>query len=227
MPMSNIEPPPASAFSSRHLCGGNCGLALNPWALWTARIAPSSPAAMRRLRLAVGRLEVDAVGDAELAVVGLRRGDHPLALGAGRGHRLFAQHVLAGLERAHRVLGVEADREDDVDAVDLAVVLHRVVVGVVVEPADAVPRAEVARLGGLPETNAVMRAWRASMKPGIASLIAKLPRPTTAQRICSPGSAGCGAASVGIGWPVAVCAKARVAATRAARRRRRRAGGGG
>src|SRR5690606_31644226 len=74
---------------------------------------------------------------------------------------------------------------------------------------------------------AVMRDWRALAKPGMTWLIAKLPRPTIAQRIRSPGSAGCGAASTGIGWPSAVWASARVAdsangvATAAASRRRR------
>jgi hypothetical protein len=55
--------------------------------------------------------------------------------------------VLSGLERADGVLGVQADGEDDVDAVDLGIVRDAVEVRVIVEPADPEARAEVLLLG--------------------------------------------------------------------------------
>lgn len=82
---------------------------------------------VRRIH-AVVRLVLDAVGDHELFVGALARGDHLLGFGGAVGHRLFAQHVFAGLRGAHGVLGVQTVRQDDVDRLDFGVVAQLVVV---------------------------------------------------------------------------------------------------
>jgi len=94
-------------------------------------------------------LEMDAVGNAQRAVVGLGRRDHRLAFGAGRGHRLLGQYVLARFERADRVLCVQADGQDDVDAIDIVRVGDIVVVIVSVEAGDVVARTQLFGLGAI------------------------------------------------------------------------------
>ena len=97
----------------------------------------------------VVRLVAAAVGHHQLLVGRLGRRDHLLAvLGRGVGHRLLAQHVLAGLERADRVLGVHAVGQHDVDGLDVRVVGDLVEVLVVVDVLriDAVDLREPRRL---------------------------------------------------------------------------------
>ena len=81
----------------------------------------------------VVRLVPQAIADHQLLPRRLRRRDHRLAVLRRVGHRLLAQHVLAGLVRAHRVLGMHAVGQHDVHDVDVGVVLHPVVRVVAVE----------------------------------------------------------------------------------------------
>ena len=76
---------------------------------------------------------MQAIGDHQLAAGLARGGVHALAFGDAHGHRLLAQDVLAGFQRADRVFGVHAVRKDDVDGVDVAVVGQPVETGVIVD----------------------------------------------------------------------------------------------
>jgi hypothetical protein len=98
----------------------------------------------------VVRLVAHPVVDHQLAVRRLRRRDHPLAVRRRVGHRLLAEHVLAGLERADRVLRVHAVRQNNVDDVDGRVAGEALVVVVVVDVlrVDAVHLRELLRLLG-------------------------------------------------------------------------------
>ncbi len=87
--------------------------------------------------------EMDAISDTQLPVGRLGGGDHRRAFLGRRGHRLFAQHVLARLERADGIFGVQPDRQDDVDRIDILVVGDAVEIIVIVEFRDAVAGAQV------------------------------------------------------------------------------------
>jgi hypothetical protein len=81
--------------------------------------------------LVVGR-GVQPVADGELALGLLGRVDHLLAFGHRHGHRLFADHVLAGLEGADGVLGVHGVGQHHVHDVNVLVVDQPVVGFVIV-----------------------------------------------------------------------------------------------
>jgi hypothetical protein len=100
---------------------------------------------------AVHRLVLAAVGDHQL-LAGLAAGvDHLLAFGHAVGHRLFAQHVLAGARGADRVRRVHAVRQRDVDALHLRHAGQLVVVLVVEHRAlrDVVLVRDLQRLGAV------------------------------------------------------------------------------
>jgi hypothetical protein len=80
--------------------------------------------------LVMGR-GVQPVADGELALGLLGRVDHLLAFGHRDGHRLFADHVLAGLEGADGVLGVHGVGQHHVHDVNV-LVIDQPVVGFVV-----------------------------------------------------------------------------------------------
>ena len=84
-------------------------------------------------RLEIERLEVAAVANHQFFAGLLAGGDHRFALDRRQRHRLFAQHVLASLGAADRVLGVHRHWQADVDDVDLRIVLDAVVVLVIVD----------------------------------------------------------------------------------------------
>ncbi len=91
-------------------------------------LRPAELAAARHLDHGLRiRLVAQAVGNRQLAVGGLRRGDHLLALLHRVGHRLLDEHVLARLVRADGVLGVHVVRQHDVHGVDVGVVGDAVV----------------------------------------------------------------------------------------------------
>ncbi len=66
------------------------------------------------------RLEVQAVGDHQLGAAALRRGHDGAAVQLQGGHRLFQQHMDAGVEGRDRVLAMHPVRQRDVDRVELA-----------------------------------------------------------------------------------------------------------
>jgi hypothetical protein len=111
------------------------------------------------LGLDVVRLPVDAVADHQPAPGAPAGVDHLPALGRRHGHRLLAEHVLAGLRRPHGVLGVQRDRQDHVHRVDRGVVAEAVEVVVRVDAAlgEAVRGRDGARLVGVPLTTAASR----------------------------------------------------------------------
>jgi hypothetical protein len=83
------------------------------------------------------RLEAVLEADDELLARPPRGLDHLRRLAGGHRHRLLDQHVLAGVQRRDRVLGVQAVGRADADRVDLGhVAEHLVVVGV--RPLDVV-----------------------------------------------------------------------------------------
>src|SRR5439155_24156776 len=65
------------------------------------------------------RTEDLARGGDDPDVASLRSFDHAVGLVDGRRHRLVDMDVLARLDRFERVLGVEPDRGDDRDQVDV------------------------------------------------------------------------------------------------------------
>ena len=65
---------------------------------------------------------------------------HRLGLGDGVGQRLLAQHVLAGLERGDRDLGVGVTGRADVDQVDVVALDHAAPVGLGARPAQPLRR---------------------------------------------------------------------------------------
>lgn len=79
------------------------------------------------------RFVLQAIGDHQFPLGVAASVDHRLALRRRVGHRLFAQHMLACLSCANRVLGMHAVRQDDVDHVDGGILLDRVEVVVVVD----------------------------------------------------------------------------------------------
>ena len=62
------------------------------------------------------------MADHQQAVGFFCRGDHPLAIGQPQRHRLFAEHVLAGFQRANGNVGMQECGQRDVDKLDLRVV---------------------------------------------------------------------------------------------------------
>ena len=77
------------------------------------------------------RVGVQAIADGERALRRDARRDHLVALGDGHGHGLLTNDVLARLQRADRLLGVERDRRDDIDNVNVRIVrdaIHRRVI---------------------------------------------------------------------------------------------------
>ena len=81
----------------------------------------------------VERLVLTAVGGHQQAPRLPAGVDHPLAVGHGRGQRLLAQDVFAGLGRPDRVLRVHRVGQHDVHHLDLGVVGDAVEAGVVVD----------------------------------------------------------------------------------------------
>ncbi len=65
--------------------------------------------------------EGEHMSDQQLLAGGLGRFDHPRAVASGQRDRLFAKHVLAGLERGQRDLAVQVGRQADVDHVDVRI----------------------------------------------------------------------------------------------------------
>ena len=85
---------------------------------------------MRRVdRCQVQLLEVEAVRDHQLHRRRSARVDHLLALRFGHGHRLFAEHVDAGVRRPHGVFGVHRVRQRNVDGVHLRQAVLDLLVG--------------------------------------------------------------------------------------------------
>ncbi len=149
MPMSISDPPPASCRFKRQT-------------RWVAHIEAVVAddrderseflGARDANHLAIEGLVLAAIGDHQLALRLLAGGDHGFAVGNRSGHRLFAQHMLAGLEAANGVFGVHAVGQHDVNDVDVGIVLQLVVglVAVDVLRVDAITRAELGGLFGMP-----------------------------------------------------------------------------
>ena len=98
-----------------------------------ARNGPYSPPAHHVDRRPVVRVVLQAIGDHQQAL-GLGAGaHHAFGVGDAGRHRLLAQHVLAGLRRAHGVFGMHVVRQHDVDEVDRRIVADAVEAGVVVK----------------------------------------------------------------------------------------------
>ena len=122
-PMSPSAPEPALSFSSRHDMGA-AGSAIQSCRYWarTCRMSPEPPVGDElpgerdRRHPAVGEPDhrPDALGRGPGRGLG-----HRLGLGHAVGQRLLAEHVLAGLERGDRDLGVGVAGGADVDQVDV------------------------------------------------------------------------------------------------------------
>ena len=84
-----------------------------------------APGVDQRLGHGVARPVTVAVGDHQLSVRALRRLDDAVALGQGHLHRLFEDHVLAGLKGHQRMLHVQAVRRGDGHRVDIRPVQER------------------------------------------------------------------------------------------------------
>ena len=69
------------------------------------------------------------MGDEEDPAAFLLRGDHTVTASGGERKRLLQEHMLPGLERGDRVLGVEMRRQRVADGVDRGVIDDRQIVG--------------------------------------------------------------------------------------------------
>ena len=69
------------------------------------------------------------MGDEEDLAAFLLRGDHAVAANGGERKRLLQEHMLPGLQRGDRVLGVEMRRQRVADGVDRGVIDDRQIVG--------------------------------------------------------------------------------------------------
>jgi hypothetical protein len=99
-------------------------------------------------------LVLHAIADREANSLRRARSDDALALADGHAHGLFAEHVLAGLRRHDRILGVQSSGRDDVHDVDVWIVGDARKRGVIVEVAivDRVAALPARDLGGVPVT---------------------------------------------------------------------------
>jgi len=84
-------------------------------------------------------MEAAVVGNAERHAMRPARRDHAIAFGAGHRHRLFAQHVLAGLGGGDGLGGVQVHRGRDVDT------LHVVIRNEILPPRVPAPRSNLRR----------------------------------------------------------------------------------
>ena len=81
---------------------------------------------------AIERFVAAAVGDHQFAIGFAAGVNHLLTFGRRVRHRLFAEHMLAGLKSAHRVLGVHAVGQHDVNHIHIGIVFDRIVILIVV-----------------------------------------------------------------------------------------------
>ena len=171
-PMSPSAPEPARSFCSRQASGVSGSTSQScRYCARTCRIVPSRPSCDE---LAGERdRRHPAVGEADHRADACARGplggrDHRLGLRDGVGQRLLAQHVLAGLERGDRDLGVGVARRADVDEVDVVARDQRPPVGLDVPPsrsgaaasaaARRVPPADATRSGAAAGRRSAARA---------------------------------------------------------------------
>ena len=121
-PKSAIGPPPDSDRWRSHDRGSPGRGSNGSKALISANTGvPISPASMRCLIRADHRVEATIVRDPQRHATGPAGGNHAIAFGEVHRHRFLAEHVLAGLSRRNRLLGMEANRRRHVHRIDFRI----------------------------------------------------------------------------------------------------------